>query len=95
MNGPISAHRKPRPLRDGGVDVFHGGHALAHQVEGLAPQSGLQAVGNVPFDLAPYLDGTLADMGIERHRISHRLGRGALAAAHFDQRDHVRRIERV
>src|SRR5258708_36768091 len=51
---------------DGGVDLADRHDPLADEVEGFAPQRGLQAVGNVSLDLPPRLDGLLPHVCIER-----------------------------
>jgi hypothetical protein len=84
---------QPRALRNRRVDVGHRGHALVDQMEGLAPKRRLQPVGNVPLDLALHVDRPLADGGVEGHCTLDGVGRGALAADHFHQRNQVRRIE--
>ena len=82
-------------MRDRGVDVGHRGHALLDQVEGLAPQRGLQPVRDVALDLALHVDRPLADGRVEGQGAFDGVGRGELAADHFHQRDQVRRVERM
>ncbi|MNT04737.1 hypothetical protein D3C72_1393280 [compost metagenome] len=82
-------------MRDGGVDVGHARHALVDEVKRFAPQRGLQPVRDVAFHLALHVDRPLADGGIEGHRAGDGVGRGLLAADHLDQRDQVRRVERM
>ena len=61
----------------------------------LAPQRRLQPVGDVPPDLAADMDRALAERGIESHRALDRGGCGERAADDLDERDQMRRVERV
>ncbi|MCY1361119.1 hypothetical protein D9M69_477760 [compost metagenome] len=98
----VQVHERPHhgpaqagAVRDGGVDVGHARHAFVDEVKRLAPQGSLQPVRDVAFHLALHVDRPLADGRIERHRAGDDLGRGLRTADHFDQRDQVRRIERM
>jgi len=86
---------QPGTLADRGVDVGDAGDPGGDEMDGFAPQRSLQAVGNVPGDLAADVDRALADAGIKFHRPLNRSGGGLRAADHLDQRDQVWRVERV
>ncbi len=80
-------------MSDGRVDVGNARDPLIDQVERLAPQRGLQAIGDVALDLPLDMDRLLADGGVEGERLLDGLRRGVFSAYHFDQRDQVRRVE--
>ena len=86
---------QPRPVGDRGVDVGHGGHAPLDQRVGLLPQRGLQPVGDVPRHLLAQPDRLLPDRGVERQRPLDDVLAGLLPGHDLDQRDEVRRVERV
>ena len=91
-------HQRPAQagaVGDGRVDVADAGYPLVNEVKGLAPQRGLQAVGDVTSDLAPYMNGALAQRRVEIHGTLDAVWRGGIATTHFHQRDQVRRIERM
>jgi hypothetical protein len=55
-------------MGDGRVDIGNARDSLIDQVECLAPQRGLEAVGNVALDLPLDMDRLLADGGVEGER---------------------------
>jgi hypothetical protein len=63
-------------------------------VERLAPQRGLEPVGDVAGHLVD-ANGPLADLGVAGHRLVDAFFGGLLTAANVDERDQVRRVERV
>jgi hypothetical protein len=68
VKGQVRTHQGPahtRPVADRGVDVGDRGDSLGNGVDRLAPQRGLQPVGDVSRDLAADLDRPLADRGVE------------------------------
>src|SRR5471032_1581298 len=83
------------PMGDGDVDVGDRRETLIDQVERLAPQGCLQAVGDVAFDLAADMDRLLADRGVEIQGPPDRLRTGELSADDLHKRDEVRGVERV
>jgi hypothetical protein len=83
------------PVHDRGVDGAHGRDAALDERVRLAPQRGLEAVGQVPRELGAQPDRALADCGIEAHRALDRALVGPRAADDLDQRDEVGRVERV
>ena len=78
-----------------GIDVGDAGDTAGEEMDGLAPQRGLQAVGDMPRDLAADVDRPLADARIKGDRPIDRGRRRLCAADHLDQRDQVRRVERM
>ncbi len=84
MEGEVWPHQRPaqpRTLADRGVDVGDTGDALGEEMDGLAPQRGLQAVGDVPGDLAADVDRALADACIKFERPLDRGRRGRIGGA--------------
>ena len=92
---PHDRPAQPRPVGDRGVDVLDAGHTLERQVDRLAIERHLHAVGDVAQHLAADRDRPLADRAVEgRGPLEHR-PRGRAAADQLDQRHQVRRVERV
>src|SRR6266849_2900893 len=90
VKGQMRSHQRPaqpRTLADRGVDVGDAGDAAGKEMDGLAPQRGLQAVGDVPGDLAADMDRAFADARIKFHRPLDRGGRRPCAADHLVQRN--------
>src|SRR3984957_12171823 len=83
------------PMRDRGVDVSDAGDTGLHEVERLLPQRCLQAVGDVARDLSAQMDRVLAYRAIEVQRSLDRIQRSLFAAAHLDEWNEVRRVERM
>ena len=94
----VGAHQRPaqpRAVGDRGVDVLDAGDALEDQVDRLAIEGHLHAVGDVARHLAAEPDRPLAERGVEaRGPVDHRRV-GLFAADHLDQRDQMGRVERV
>ena len=64
-------------------------------MKSLAPQRGLQPVGDVALDLALHMNRPLADARVERHCLRDgRVGR-LRAADDLDERNQMRRVERM
>ena len=61
----------------------------------FTPDSCLQAVGDVPRNFLHHADRDLADVGVKRLGRFDNARRGAVVAHHLDQRDQMRRVERV
>jgi hypothetical protein len=59
-------------MRDRGVDIGDARHTAVNQVESLAPQRRLKAVGDVAFDLLLDMNGLLPDRGVEGERLLDR-----------------------
>jgi len=94
----VRSHQRPAQpgtLADRGIDVGNAGDAAGEEMDGLVPQRSLQAVCDVPCDLAADVDRPLADARIKGHRLLDRGRRGRRAADHLDQGDQVWRVERV
>src|SRR5580704_14492165 len=89
--------RPPQPwaMRDRGVDVSDAGDPGLYEVERLLPQRRLQAVGDVARNLSAQMDRVLAHRAIEVQRSLDRVQRGLFAAAHRDEWNEVRRVERM
>src|SRR5580692_4413670 len=84
---------QPGAVADGDVCIFDAEYALLDEIENLAVERRLQAVANMAGDSFSQADRLLADRSVERYRpFDDRIGRFC-SAYHFDQRDHVRRIE--
>jgi hypothetical protein len=75
------------PVGDRGVDVGNTSHALFNQVERLAPEFCLQAIGDMAFHFPPNVDRLLANRGIEGQSALNHLRRGHTPSYHPDQRD--------
>ena len=96
VEGQAGAHEGPAQAGaagDGGVDLIGRRHAVGDQVQRLAPDRLLQAVGDVARDLAAHLERFLADGGVEGHGPLDRRGVGLVAAQHLDQGQEVDRVE--
>ena len=87
--------RSPGPQRERSVDVGDADDALAYQVIHLAGQRSLQPVGDMPGHFLVQADGPLAQSRIEFRSAPDRLLGGLCSADDLDQRDQVRRIERM
>ena len=84
-----------RAVGDRRVDLLDRRLAVGHHVQRLPPERLLQPVGDEPGHLAVHRDHRLADVPEERRRPLHDVGGGLLPADDLDQRDQVRRVERV
>src|SRR5208283_4865156 len=96
--GQFTVHQGPahaRPVADRGVYVGDRGNALSDKVDRLAPQRGLQPVGDVSCDLAADVDRSLADSCVEGKRAFDGGRCGVVAGDDFDQWHEVRRVERM
>ena len=82
-------------MGDRGVDVSDAGDPDLYEIERLLPQRRLQAVGDMAQDLMAQTDRVLAHRAIEVQRSFDRIRRGLFAAAHLDQRNEMRRVERM
>src|SRR3984957_14004447 len=86
---------QPRPMRDRGVDVSDARDTGLYEAERLLPQRRLKAVGDVARDLSAQMDRVFAHRAIEVQRSLDRVQRGLFAAAHLDEWNEVRRVERM
>src|SRR5215510_1258149 len=91
VNGPPQADR----TGDDVIKLINGDNALLHQVARLAHDSALQAIGDETLNLLLKHARHLAYSFVERDRIGDCIRIGTLAGNDFDQRDQVRRIERM
>jgi hypothetical protein len=77
------------------VDLLDGCLTGVDHVQRLAPERLLQPVGDEAGHLVVHGDDGLAGVPVEVGGPGDRVGRGRGAADHLDQRDEVRRVERV
>src|SRR5262245_5737447 len=77
------------------IGVLDAQHALLNQIEHFAIERGLKAIRHVPGQFFVETNRPLADRCVERHRPQDRVGRRFRAADDFDERNDVRRIERM
>ncbi len=92
---PHRAPAKPRPVGDRNVGISHAQHALLNEIENFLVERRLQSIRRVPRNafVKPYR--LLAHRRVERHRALDRRFRRFGAANDLDQRNDVRRIERM
>ncbi len=76
----------------GAVHVLHGGDAAQHEVHGLAPQRGGEAVDEVAGQVAGERDRLLADRCVEGGGALHGLRRREGAGGELHERHQVRRV---
>ena len=98
MPQQVGAHDAPaqsRAPRHCVVGVGDVEHALADQVDNLAVERRLEAVGHVPGQLLLQMNRLLSDRGVERHRVSDRLRGGRRPTDDLHEGNDMRRIERV
>ena len=82
-------------MHDGGIHIFDRGDAGIDSMHRFPPQCQLQAVDQMSRDFLPHVYRVLAVGLVERQRPVDN-GRGRLTAAKdLDERDDVRRVDRV
>jgi hypothetical protein len=98
MLGDEGTEQRPpqtRTRRDGDVEIGHRHHAVFDQPVGLAPQSRLQTVRHVPRQFGADVDRRLPDGAIHVHRPLDRGRIGLRPVDYIDERDEMRRVERM
>jgi hypothetical protein len=92
------AHDAPAQARapaQGGVDVRSADDAFGNEVINLPRERRLQTIGDVPGHLLSQPDGLLTQPGVELCGALNRGFRGLRAADNLDERNQVRRVERM
>src|SRR5215475_3463396 len=92
------AHHSPpqsRPITHGIVRVRDTQHPLLNEIHDLFIEGRLESVRDVAGKLLPKMDGLLSDRRIKCHRLLDRFGRCFSPTDDFNQRNDVRRIERM
>src|SRR5215813_1499948 len=92
------AHHSPpqsRPITHGVVRIRDTQHSLLNEIHDLFIEGRLESVCDVAGKLLMKMDGLLSDRRVKFHRLLDRFGRCFSPANDFNQRNDVRRIERM
>ncbi|ABA52551.1 hypothetical protein BURPS1710b_A2129 [Burkholderia pseudomallei 1710b] len=92
------AHERPADARaetDRIVDLARRRDAFVDEMQRLAPQRFEQAIGDEARHFLAHAQRPHAERAIDAERRVDGVGRGALAAQHFDERQQIDRIERM
>ncbi len=95
QTGSHDSPTKSRPIAHGNIRVGDAQHTLLNQIHDLFVERRLESVPNMTGKFLSQVDGLLTNRCIEGQRLLDCVGRCLGSSDYFDQRNKVRRIERM